>query len=250
MNEPEAAHRPERRSVLIWAVLVLTLAAVMAAGLWSLFSPRRSGAGSGARPGGREESSAGPRAPGLAGESWKPAAGSGATPDSLPIGDRAPAFSLTERRGGKVTLGDLDGKVWIANFIFTSCGSVCPDLTRKMALVRQRLKEAGSEQIVSVTYSVDPVHDTPEVLTRYARQFHGDTPGWLFLTGDSREMLRVVNQGFHLFMADPAEGAPEHSDRFILVDAKGRVRTTHQGSETNVVDTIVREALALEKEAR
>jgi protein SCO1/2 len=284
MNAPDTVPRPDRRSGLIWAVLVVTLAVVIVAGVRSYLSPGRSGRGTGFPPGGGSPS--GTRASGPAGESWKPrepgtseaagvgahAGGSanadargGANPDAregadqagaaagaaaqaLPVGEEAPAFSLTERRGGKLTRADLEGKVWIANFIFTTCGSVCPDLTRKMAAVRERLKAEGAVDVLSVSFSVDPVNDTPAVLTGYAKKFHAETPSWLFLTGDPKEMLRVVNKGFRVLMSDPAEGMPAHTDRFILVDAAGRQRTTHQGSEPNVVDTLVREALALRKE--
>ncbi len=264
MNAPDTVPRPDRRSGLIWAVLVVTLAVVIFAGVRSYLSPGRSGRDTGSPPG--SGSPSGTRTSGPAGESWKPgepgasaAAGAGAgagggadqagaAAQPLPVGEEAPAFSLTERRGGKLSRADLEGKVWIANFIFTTCGSVCPDLTRKMAAVRERLKAEGADDVLSVSFSVDPVNDTPAVLTAYAKKFHAETPSWLFLTGDPKEMLRVVNRGFRVLMSDPAEGMPAHTDRFILVDAAGRQRTTHQGSEPNVVDTLVREALALRKE--
>ena len=179
---------------------------------------------------------------GPAGTAWS------ADPAGAPLAPVAPPFSFTERSGRTVSRDDLEGRVWIADFIFTRCPSVCPALTRKMSEVRALLKENGADDVLSVSFSVDPVFDTPQVLSAYASQFGASPSSWLFLTGDPSEMLRVVNQGFRLIMVDPAEGPPAHSNRFVLVDAKGRIRGMHDGSEPGVALSIAREAQALLQE--
>ena len=237
---------------LLWSCLAFALAVAIGAGAWSLLG-RKGPAEDDRQKGGTAASGMGAAGGGgaavpAAGPSSATAheGGSGALPD----GDEAPAFSLTERSGRAVSRAELDGTVWIANFIFTRCASVCPDLTRKMAAVRRDLAKNGAVDIVSVSFSVDPVHDTPEVLSEYAESFHADRSSWLFLTGDPKEMLRIVKDGFHLMMVDPSAGPPAHSNRFVLVDAKGRMRGSHLGTDDGVVDAIVKEALALRQEAR
>lgn len=217
---------PDSRARILWVTLVATLALALGAGTWTVFSGHwRAGA---------------------------PPAASGAepAPSLVPAGsgEALPEFSLTERSGRTVTLADFQGKVWVADFIFTRCPNICPDLTRKMKDVRQKLDEAGGEGIVAVSISVDPKHDTPKILADYADSFHAG-PEWLFLTGEPRDVYGLVTSGFRLAMADPDESVPGHSNRFVLVDAQGRIRGTHLGTEEGVVDALVRDALTLEREA-
>jgi protein SCO1/2 len=209
------------RTRWLWLALVAALVLAAGAGTWTVFSARR------AAPADTAEH-----------------AGGLVPPDA---GEALPAFSLTDRSGRTVTLDDLMGKVWIADFIFTRCPNVCPDLTRKMRDVRKKLDEAGGGEIVSVSITVDPKHDTPKILADYAESFRAE-PSWLFLTGEPREVYGLVTSGFHLAMADPDEAVPGHSNRFVLVDARGRVRGTRLGTEDGVVDAIVKDALALERE--
>jgi protein SCO1/2 len=118
-----------------------------------------------------------------------------------------------------------------------------------MGAVRKRLDDAGATSVVSVSISVDPKYDTPRILTDYANTFHA-APSWLFLTGEPRAVYGLVNSGFRLAMADPDASAPGHSNRFVLVDAQGRIRGTRVGTEDGVVEGIVEDALALTRETR
>ena len=238
MSEPLPNSAPsDGRSGLLWAALALVLGLAIGAGAWSALARR-------------ERGTAGtpPSAAATGGETAGVLTGGG--PGPLAVGKEVLPFSLTERSGRPVRRADLDGKVWIANFIFTRCSNVCPDLTRKMAAVRTKLAEHGADDIVSVSFSVDPAYDTPAVLAGYASAFHADRASWLFLTGEPKDLLHIVNDGFQLAMANPTSGPPAHSNRFVLVDAKGRMRSTHLGTDEGVVDIIVKEALALRKEVR
>ena len=100
-----------------------------------------------------------------------------------------PHFALVERSGSSFGLGDLAGSPWIADFVFTRCRMSCPLLTRKMLELRGRLPASTRARLVSV--SVDPEHDTPEVLRRYAAENGIDGPGWVFLTGGRTQILGV-----------------------------------------------------------
>lgn len=149
-----------------------------------------------------------------------------------------PAFALVERDGTVVRREDLAGSPWVANFIFTRCAIYCPRLTVRMKELRERLP--GS--IRTVSFSVDPEHDTPEVLARYAEQWGIAGRDWLFLTGSREEIWSLVRNGFLL----PVEPAPEvegspilHSNRFVLVDSAGRVRETYEAFEEDALDRLI-----------
>jgi protein SCO1/2 len=140
-----------------------------------------------------------------------------------PVLGTVPPFALTERSGRTVGTTDLRGHVWIADFVFTRCPDFCPLLTARMAELQRSLPAGDDLRLVSV--SVDPVHDTPEVLRAYAART-GAGDAWLFLTGPRDDVARLVHDGFKLAFADNGPpGQPiTHSDRFVLVDRGLRIR--------------------------
>src|SRR5713101_367446 len=97
--------------------------------------------------------------------------------DLGPVGD----FSLTERSGQTVSRADLRGKVWVASFLFTRCCTGCPQITATLAQLQKELQ--GQPDVILVSFSVDPEHDTPKVLKDYAKEWGADPKRWLFLTG-------------------------------------------------------------------
>ena len=154
----------------------------------------------------------------------KAPAATGATDPMLPVG----AFSLTERSGRTVTSEELAGKVWIASFQFTRCTGPCPQISATM----QRLqRELADRPVVLVTFTVDPDHDDPQELARYAERFGADPERWLFLTGKQEEIYRLFNKGgFHVF-AEPNTGKERqpgrevaHDTRLAVVDRRGTIR--------------------------
>lgn len=101
-----------------------------------------------------------------------------------------PEFSLVERSGKKITLAELRGKVWIADFIYTNCADTCPLQTADMAKLQEHWINESDLELVS--FSIDPERDTPRVLLRYAARFKADAKRWLFLTGGKKEIARLV----------------------------------------------------------
>jgi protein SCO1 len=97
---------------------------------------------------------------------------------------------LIERSGKQVSLADLRGKIWIADFIYTHCTDTCPLQTADMAKLQDRWLKEPKVELVS--FSVDPEHDTPQVLSRYAGRFKADPKRWLFLTGHRPEIVRLA----------------------------------------------------------
>lgn len=142
-----------------------------------------------------------------------------------PLGE-VPGFALQDQSGATVTAETFRGKVWVADFMFTSCPDVCPVLATHMAEVQARY--AGDDRVRLVSFSVDPTTDTPPVLAAYGARFGADARKWLFLTGPIDDVKTVVVSGFKMAMervSQPGEPAAVlHGERFVVVDEQGRIR--------------------------
>ncbi|MBL8919235.1 MAG: SCO family protein [Myxococcaceae bacterium] len=135
----------------------------------------------------------------------------------------APAFAYPDQHGATVTTQTLGGKVWVANFIFTTCRTICPLLSARMVQLQRALKDAD---VRFVSFSVDPEHDTPEVLAAYARKWAPDEPRWALLATDAKT-LPLTAAGFHVTAEKNKPGELDpilHSSVFVLVDKAGMVR--------------------------
>lgn len=160
-----------------------------------------------------------------------------------PVMSRLPTFSLTERSGRAVTLESLAGRAWVADFIFTRCAGLCPAMTARMARLGQSLPPGAL--LVSIT--VDPEHDTPETLARYAQGFRaGDA--WLFLTGRKEDLYALAVQGFKLAAMEVpqdrqavAAGPFLHSGKFVLVDGRGQVRGYYDSEDESALRRLLRD---------
>jgi len=166
---------------------------------------------------------------------------------SLPLLGVVPGFTLVERSGRPFSDADVRGHVWIADFIFTRCPDVCPLLTKRMAEVQAALAKAPTP-VTLVSISVDPAHDTTAVLQEYAIR-HGAGPGWMFLTGERDRVAHLLTDGFHVAFGDdgPAAGPLTHSDRFVLVDGRLRIRGYYHGNDPDDVRRLIDDANALAK---
>jgi cytochrome oxidase Cu insertion factor (SCO1/SenC/PrrC family) len=178
-----------------------------------------------------------------------------ATETALPALAMVPEFQLTDQAGATITREDLHGKVWVAAFIFTRCTVECPMLIGSLKGLQGWVAEEENVRLVSFT--VDPEFDTPEVLAGYAREIGADTSRWIFVTGQRDSIYRLAREGF-LLGVSPAEstgsegGAVEipHSQRLVLVDARGRIRGYYTGldlSETTRLRADTRRILAEER---
>jgi protein SCO1 len=170
----------------------------------------------------------------------------------LPMLGELPAFSLVAEDGKPFGKSDLLGRVWIADFVFTSCADACPTLQAKMKRLQDRLiplEQGGNIALLSI--SVDPERDTPQKLKQYAETF-GARPGlWRSLTGNQQEVERTVVRGFHTAMAKmPAESSDPHiaafeimhGERLVLVDRTGRIRGYYDADDR---DRLLRDARSL-----
>ena len=147
----------------------------------------------------------------------------------LPVLGQVQDFRLTNQFGQAVTLADLQGRVWVADIIFTRCAGPCPRMTRQMKEIQQALPAISQARLVTLTTDAD--FDTPPVLKAYAEKFGADTNRWLFLTGDKRQIANLAIDSLKLTAIEkkPEERqAPEdlfvHSTIFVVVDKLGRLR--------------------------
>jgi len=167
---------------------------------------------------------------------------------------QVPPFSLTERSGRVVTRSELEGQIWIANFIFTRCLGPCPVITSKMMKLQTDLADVPDVRLVS--FSVDPVADTPEVLTTYAQKYKADPQRWLFLTGDVQALYELVEKGFRLPVGpQPPPGKVvegdliTHTSRFVLVDRQGRLRGYFNSDDADFHERMLEGVSALKRES-
>lgn len=161
---------------------------------------------------------------------------------------KVPEFSFTAHTGKRFGSKDVEGKVWIAAFIFTSCPGICPKMTESLLRVQDALPE-GSE-IKIVTFSVDPETDTVEVLKKFAEEKGIDSQHWVFLTGEKKKIYDLSLRGFKLGVSDSAADQPLgilHSDRLALVGRDGYVVEYYHGTLIDDVDALISDALALEQ---
>lgn len=150
-------------------------------------------------------------------------------------------FQYTNQDGEQVSLQDLKGKVWVADFIFTSCDTVCLPMTFNMSKLQNLVKAEGLENVEFVSFSVDPKVDTPEVLKEFAQAFEADFSNWNFLTGYSqKEIENFAKESFKTLVVKPTEGDQvTHGTSFYLVDQTGKVVQSYSGSNDVPLETIV-----------
>lgn len=155
-----------------------------------------------------------------------------------------PSMTLVSDAGAPVALDSLRGNVAIYDFIFTRCGATCPMMTRAMQKLTSEFDPGDAIRFVSVT--VDPAHDTPEVLRAYAAT-HRTDPRWIFLTGDREDVIGLSVDGFKLAAGVPREGLEPilHSTKFALVDAEGNVRGYYESVDAEAMRQLVVDARAL-----
>lgn len=151
-----------------------------------------------------------------------------------------PDFKLTERSGTVVNLARLRGKIWIADFIYTTCTDTCPLQTAAMAKLQKEFAAKSDVQLVSV--SVDPERDTPQLLSAYADKHDADRQRWYFLTGQRDQVIKLMRDGFHLSVAalpDSSEtnGMIPHSPRFVLIDRQAQIRGYY---DSRAMDSLAR----------
>lgn len=150
-------------------------------------------------------------------------------------------FEFINQNGDTISRDDYLGKIYIADFFFTSCPTMCPIMSNQMVRLQSVLKGKLDYEIVSFT--VDPERDTLEALREYADRINADTSNWNFLTGIAKEIYEFGNSSFMAVAGidNAAAGGFIHSNLFFLVDKEGRIRGLYNGEKTEEVNLLIKE---------
>lgn len=153
---------------------------------------------------------------------------------SLPVYGQVPSFNLTDSQKKNFSSESLKGKVWVADFIFTTCAGPCPIMSTAMAqLYRSYLLETD---VHMVSFSVNPDYDTPEILAGYAEKYKASPDKWHFLTGPKEIIHHLAKDGFKV---GSVEDVILHSAHFILVDPDLNIRGYYTGTDTQELQKLV-----------
>ena len=149
-----------------------------------------------------------------------------------------PAFQLVNQNGQPFGSAQLTGKIWIADFIYTTCPGPCPMISSRMSELQKPLEKTD---VHLVSFSVDPDKDTPQVLRSYAEKWQAEPGRWDFLTGPKSGIYKLSHDGFKLAVSDgsDAQGIPVHSTRMVLVDRHGQIRGYYDATEADAVTKLV-----------
>jgi protein SCO1 len=149
-----------------------------------------------------------------------------------------PAFQLVNQNGQPFGSAQLAGKIWIADFIYTTCPGPCPMISSRMSELQKPLEKSD---VHLVSFSVDPEKDTPQVLRGYAEKLQADPARWDFLTGPKGAIYKLSHDGFKLAVSDGSDerGIPVHSTRMVLVDRHGQIRGYYDASEADAVTKLL-----------
>ncbi|HEX7515737.1 MAG TPA: SCO family protein [Chthoniobacterales bacterium] len=158
-----------------------------------------------------------------------------------------PSFELVNQDAQPFGSVQLAGKIWIADFIFTSCPGPCPIISSRMSELQKPLEKTD---IHLVSFSVDPEKDTPKVLRGYAEKLHAQPKRWDFLTGSRAAIYALTRDGFKLAVSDGSDeaGMPVHSTRVVLVDRRGAIRGYYDALAPDAVTKLLADANHLFRE--
>lgn len=158
-------------------------------------------------------------------------------------GHRIGAFRLKDEQNKVITEKAIDGKVFVAEYFFATCKSICPIMNQQMQRVQERFKREQKFKILSFT--VDPETDTPEQLLAYAKE-HGYSPGqWHFITGSKDSLYRLARTSFFVLKPAEAQNLGDagsdfiHTNNFVLVDQKRQIRGYYDGTNASEVDQLM-----------
>jgi protein SCO1 len=166
-----------------------------------------------------------------------------AQPPALPVFGEIPQFDLVAQTGQPFDSRSLDGHIWVANFVFTTCPGPCPMMSHQMHAIQDAT--AATPAVKMVSFTVDPANDTPPVLAAYATHFKADPARWTFLTG---EIAQLNDLGLKAFKLNPVDGKLDHSTRFVLLDGRRRIRGYYLSSDDEFPKNLLRDLRLLQKE--
>jgi len=144
--------------------------------------------------------------------------------NDLVVFGAAPKFELINQNNKKISNENYHGKVYVLEFFFSTCPSICPIMNRNMVSIQNEFFGNPNFGIASIT--INPKNDTPEVLKKHAQELGATSVNWHFLTGDKEYIYGIANKGFNIFAGENSKvnGGFEHSGFFALIDKNGKIR--------------------------
>ncbi len=157
-------------------------------------------------------------------------------------------FSFVNQDSALVTPATLDGKIYVADFFFTSCPTICPVMKKEMLRVYDEFKD--NPEVAIVSHTIDPEYDTVALLHDYAERLGVTTPAWQFVTGEKDSIFNIALKSYMVTAAEEeqAPGGRIHSGAFILVDKQHRIRGMYDGTVTEKVDVLINDIHRLLRE--
>ena len=149
-----------------------------------------------------------------------------------------PHFQLVNQEGQPFDSAQLAGKIWIADFIYTTCPGPCPMISTRMSELQKPLEKTD---VHLVSFSVDPEKDKPEVLRGYAEKLRAEPKRWDFLTGSKSAIYKLSHDGFKLAVSSGSDeaGTPVHSTRMVLVDRHGEIRGYYEATAADAMTKLL-----------
>ena len=162
--------------------------------------------------------------------------------DELNIVDygSVPYFELIDQNAMTISLADLNNKVWVIDFIFTTCAGPCPRMTEIMASIHNKLKAEDGVRFVSIT--VNPEYDSPQILKEYGNMYNANHEKWHFLTGKREAIHSLLVDGFHI---GDKEDIVFHSTQFVLVDQNGTIIGYYSSTDREDIEKLEKDILQL-----
>ena len=168
----------------------------------------------------------------------------------VPALARVPDFRFTSETNTPVTRESLLGQIWIADFIFTRCQGPCPLMTERMKELQVATRTLANGRVRLISVTVDPAHDTPEVLSKYGAGYGTNPDRWSFLTGDPAAVENFITKGMLRGLSKDAEGMPAHAQKFVLVDRFGLIRGYYDLDAPGLVEKLVSDIGVLDRERK
>lgn len=168
------------------------------------------------------------------------------------MGHRIGDFSFLNQENETVSLADVKGKVFVVEYFFTTCGTICPRMTAQMERVQHKF--SGNDDVKILSFTVNPDLDTVEVMKAYADKHHAESGQWHFLTGEKKDLYHLARTSF--FVLKPAEAANLgdvgsdfiHTNNFVLIDQQLRIRGYYDGTSMQEVDVLMEDMQLLLEE--
>ncbi|HRN40769.1 MAG TPA: SCO family protein [Vicingus sp.] len=158
---------------------------------------------------------------------------------------RIGSFNLINQNGKTITEKDFEGKIYIADFFFVTCPTICPKMTKQMKRVYQKF-ESNSDVLI-LSHTVMPEHDSVPVLKEYEIKNEVSAPKWNFVTGDKKQIYNLARKSYFAAITEGDGGVDDfiHTENFVLIDKEKRIRGFYDGTSENDVDRLINDVSTL-----